>query len=125
MRKLASVYLSWVYVAFAMVSGGCSGNGNTGTSIDTSTETESSSDSGSDRDTENCTDTCSETDSSDGTDSNFDLCENYPPSDNNFSMESTVRNYLFEDSQGEFHYLCEYVTASTKFVLMVISLGDG
>ncbi|MDJ0765878.1 MAG: hypothetical protein QNJ97_23040 [Myxococcota bacterium] len=107
---------------------GCGGSsGDSGTGADT--ETASSSDSSSDVDTgsemdagidtDTGTDTGTDTESDTGSDSSLDggqedggeiedMCEAYPPSNDNFALHSVIRNYLFWDKNDDQMEVCEF-----------------
>lgn len=66
-------------------------------------------------------DTDADGDSDSDADGDGDLCENYPPSDDGFSVGDVIRNYTMFDKDGNAHQMCEFGGGANKLLFLSVS----
>jgi hypothetical protein len=72
-------------------------------------------------DDDGSSDADTDTDADADSDADGDMCENYPAANNNFAVNSVVRNYGLWDKADAAHQLCEYGCGQEQLLFLAIT----
>ncbi|HUT76048.1 MAG TPA: hypothetical protein VM285_00065 [Polyangia bacterium] len=88
---------------------------------DNDNDNDDNDDGASDADSDADSDSDADADADSDSDADGDLCENYPTANNNFAVNSVIRNYGLWDKTDAAHQLCEYGGGQEQLLFLAIT----